>query len=223
MRKKKYEDKKNIILFGKKLREIRKQKGVSQEDLAYTTDLHLSQIGRIERGEINTSISFVFLFADTLGVQPADFFNFTESIKPNVINDNKDTFSLSKSADNYILSLINKMEPPQRLKSAFEEAFNNMIPEPRRLNSKDAIKNHSRPIELRSNQAVAYCERGIANYDLKNFADAIEDFSRAIQLKPDLTEAYSFRGIAKGAIGDFENAIKDLDRVKKLNSDLPKR
>ena len=68
--------KKRVKQFGQKLREIRKKKGVSQETLAYTTDLHLSQIGRIERGEINTSISFVFLFADTLGVLPAEFFDF---------------------------------------------------------------------------------------------------------------------------------------------------
>jgi len=59
-----------------KVREIRLQKGLSQEQLAYDTDLHLSQIGRIERGEINTSISFVFLFAKALKVQPGDFFNF---------------------------------------------------------------------------------------------------------------------------------------------------
>jgi transcriptional regulator with XRE-family HTH domain len=76
VRKSKYKDEKRIKQFGQKLREIRKEKGVSQEALAYTTDLHLSQIGRIERGEINTSISFVFLFADTLGVEPAEFFNF---------------------------------------------------------------------------------------------------------------------------------------------------
>jgi len=76
VRKSKYKDEKRIKEFGKKLREIRKGKGVSQEDLAYSTDLHLSQVGRIERGEINTSISFVFLFADTLGVKPAEFFDF---------------------------------------------------------------------------------------------------------------------------------------------------
>jgi transcriptional regulator with XRE-family HTH domain len=75
VRKTKYRDEKGIKSFGEKLREIRLSKGVSQETLAYSTDLHLSQIGRIERGEINTSISFVFLFAETLGVDPKDFFD----------------------------------------------------------------------------------------------------------------------------------------------------
>ena len=74
VRKAKYRDEEGIKAFGKKLREIRLEKGVSQESLAYSTDLHLSQIGRIERGEISTSISFVYLFAKTLGVEPKDFF-----------------------------------------------------------------------------------------------------------------------------------------------------
>lgn len=75
VRKAKYRDEEGIKAFGQRLREIRLEKGVSQESLAYSTDLHLSQIGRIERGEISTSISFVYLFAKTLGVEPKDFFN----------------------------------------------------------------------------------------------------------------------------------------------------
>lgn len=75
-RKPKYRDEKGLKSFGDRLREIRKEKGVSQEELAYKTELHLSQIGRIERGEIGCSISFVFLFAETLGVEPVDFFKF---------------------------------------------------------------------------------------------------------------------------------------------------
>lgn len=75
-RKPNYRDEEGLKSFGKRLKEIRVSKGVTQESLAYSTDLHLSQIGRIERGEIATSISFVFLFAKTLGVDPKEFFDF---------------------------------------------------------------------------------------------------------------------------------------------------
>lgn len=74
MAKTNYIDEDGIKAFGNKLREIRKQKGVSQEELCRRTDLQLSQVGRIERGEINTSISFVFLFARALNVEPKAFF-----------------------------------------------------------------------------------------------------------------------------------------------------
>jgi transcriptional regulator with XRE-family HTH domain len=75
-RKPNYKDEEGLKAFGKRLKEIRIAKGVTQESLAYSTDLHLSQIGRIERGEIGCSISFIFLFAKTLGVEPKDFFDF---------------------------------------------------------------------------------------------------------------------------------------------------
>ena len=65
-----------VKLFGKNLRTIRKLKGISQEELAYRTNLELSQIGRIERGVINTSISNVFIIAESLEVHPMQLFDF---------------------------------------------------------------------------------------------------------------------------------------------------
>ncbi|HPA36045.1 MAG TPA: helix-turn-helix transcriptional regulator, partial [Chitinophagales bacterium] len=58
------------------LKKIRKELGVSQEELGYRTGLELSQIGRIERGVINTSISNVFLIADALQIEPKELFDF---------------------------------------------------------------------------------------------------------------------------------------------------
>lgn len=67
---------KAIKAFGNHLRKLRKKLGISQEELAYRTELELSQIGRIERGVINTSISNVFLIAEVLDVPPKDLFDF---------------------------------------------------------------------------------------------------------------------------------------------------
>ncbi|MEI9911753.1 MAG: helix-turn-helix transcriptional regulator [Bacteroidota bacterium] len=53
-----------------------KKKGVSQEKLALETGFELSQIGRIERGEINTSISHVAAIAKVLKVNPEALFQF---------------------------------------------------------------------------------------------------------------------------------------------------
>ncbi len=65
-----------IKLFGKHLKSIRKSKDISQEELSYRTDLELSQIGRIERGVINTSISNLFLIADALEIPAKDLLDF---------------------------------------------------------------------------------------------------------------------------------------------------
>ncbi len=54
--------------FGKKLRELRKQIGISQEELGFRAGLHRTYIGSIERGEQNMSIQGVEKLAKAIGV-----------------------------------------------------------------------------------------------------------------------------------------------------------
>ncbi len=63
-----------ITQFGQRLRAIRLSKGISQEELAGRTGFELSQIGRIEKGTVNTSISHVSAIAKALKVEPSEFF-----------------------------------------------------------------------------------------------------------------------------------------------------
>lgn len=76
-------DEDGIKQFGKRLREVRIEQGFTQEDLAYSSELALSQIGRIERGVINTSLSTVFVIARTLNVDIKHLFDFTTPIDVN--------------------------------------------------------------------------------------------------------------------------------------------
>lgn len=75
-RKKYYKDEKFLKKFGLNLRAIRKAKQISQEELAGESGFELSQIGRIERGEVNTSISHVSAIAKALKVKPEELFQF---------------------------------------------------------------------------------------------------------------------------------------------------
>lgn len=62
---------KNIALvkaLGARIRELRLQRDMSQEDLANEADIPLSQIGRIERGENNPTISSLYVIAAALNV-----------------------------------------------------------------------------------------------------------------------------------------------------------
>ena len=61
-----------IKAVGKKIREIRKEKGLSQQKLADLCNLELSQINRIELGLVNTSISHIATIADIFGLAPKD-------------------------------------------------------------------------------------------------------------------------------------------------------
>ena len=44
------------ILIGVKIREIRKQSNINQENLALLADIDRSYMGRIERGEVNITV-----------------------------------------------------------------------------------------------------------------------------------------------------------------------
>jgi transcriptional regulator with XRE-family HTH domain len=62
----------NLLKIGKRIAEIRKQKGFSQEAFAAEAEMGRTYIGRIERGEQNISIQNLIQIALTLKVQVGD-------------------------------------------------------------------------------------------------------------------------------------------------------
>jgi transcriptional regulator with XRE-family HTH domain len=69
------EENKFLITFGKNLRLIRKSKGFTQENLANDMGIEISQISRIERGIINTSITTVKKISEVLKINPSQLFD----------------------------------------------------------------------------------------------------------------------------------------------------
>lgn len=65
-----------LIEFGKALREIRLAKGFTQEKLANELGVEISQISRIERGVINTSVVTVYQLAKILKIDVSELFDF---------------------------------------------------------------------------------------------------------------------------------------------------
>jgi transcriptional regulator with XRE-family HTH domain len=61
-----------ILKVGAKIREVRTQKNVTQEELANEVGTSYSQVNRTELGKINISISFLNKIALALGVDPKD-------------------------------------------------------------------------------------------------------------------------------------------------------
>ncbi|TGD57873.1 helix-turn-helix domain-containing protein [Flavobacterium humi] len=57
-----------LIKFGDRVREIRTQKGLSQEQLASLADVHRTYIGMIERAEKNITLININKIASALGV-----------------------------------------------------------------------------------------------------------------------------------------------------------
>ena len=60
-----------LVLFGKRLRELRLKRKLSQEKLAEIAELHRNYVGLMERGESNVSLLTLVALARALGVRPA--------------------------------------------------------------------------------------------------------------------------------------------------------
>lgn len=60
--------------FGKRLRELRKVKGFSQEALALACDLDRSYVGGVERGERNISLINIYKISEALGIPARSLF-----------------------------------------------------------------------------------------------------------------------------------------------------
>jgi transcriptional regulator with XRE-family HTH domain len=65
------------LKFGKSLRAIRKERGLSQEDLAHLVGLDRSYVGGVERGERNVSLENICRIARGLKIQPGTLMDFT--------------------------------------------------------------------------------------------------------------------------------------------------
>lgn len=63
-----------IIKVGNKVRQIRIEKNYSIERLSLKSGLSYSQLIRIEKGKINTSIYQLYIIAQNLEVNIEDFF-----------------------------------------------------------------------------------------------------------------------------------------------------
>jgi transcriptional regulator with XRE-family HTH domain len=57
-----------LIVFGDRVRELRKDKGLSQEELSFKADLHRTYIGMIERAEKNITLTNIEKIAKALDV-----------------------------------------------------------------------------------------------------------------------------------------------------------
>lgn len=62
-----------IKSFGKVLKELREERGITQEKLAHQMDSHFTHISRLENGHKQPTLVTIFKLAEILKVNPEDF------------------------------------------------------------------------------------------------------------------------------------------------------
>lgn len=63
-----------LIKFGQRIRELRKARNLSQEQLAELTGFHRNYIGMIERGERNPALVNIEIFANAFEMSLSELF-----------------------------------------------------------------------------------------------------------------------------------------------------
>ncbi len=61
-------------VVGRRVRVLRKAKGLSQEALAHEAGMAMRYLAGIERGEENPSLAFLVRLAEALGIEPGSLF-----------------------------------------------------------------------------------------------------------------------------------------------------
>ncbi|HEX5057652.1 MAG TPA: helix-turn-helix transcriptional regulator [Gammaproteobacteria bacterium] len=61
----------HLALFGRNVKTIRKEKGLSQEELASKAGVHRTYVGMIERGEKNITLTNILKLSGALKVSPS--------------------------------------------------------------------------------------------------------------------------------------------------------
>jgi len=64
-----------LIKFGNRVRDLRKENGLSQEQLSFKADLHRTYIGMIERAEKNITLVNIEKIANALNVNIKELFD----------------------------------------------------------------------------------------------------------------------------------------------------
>ncbi len=62
--------------FGLRLRKLRKEKGFSQDQFAFETEINVSTISRIERGIHNPRLVTLYQLAEALNIEVKELFDF---------------------------------------------------------------------------------------------------------------------------------------------------
>lgn len=66
------ESKEILIKFGHRVRQLRKESNLSQEELSFKADLHRTYIGMIERAEKNLTLINIEKIAKALNVEVSE-------------------------------------------------------------------------------------------------------------------------------------------------------
>jgi tetratricopeptide (TPR) repeat protein len=144
---------------------------------------------------------------------------------------------LSSDEDDSYSTHPSKSKRLAAIKIGYDKAKDNELPNPERnfkiQSSKEyfysafdkshngdyygAIADYTKAIELNPKYGLAFYNRGVSKFALKDNSGAIADYTKAIEINPNDYDAYSNRGVAKKNLQDYYGAIADYTKAIEIN------
>ena len=84
--------------------------------------------------------------------------------------------------------------------------------------AQEAISFFDKSIELKSDEYVAWYNRGITKMMINLYEDALPDFDKTLLLSPGYKKAYLNRGTVKKHLTDYDGAMEDYNLALKVDS-----
>jgi tetratricopeptide (TPR) repeat protein len=121
-----------------------------------------------------------------------------------------------KQYDHLSSAEIKKIKNPRDFLSALSSQGENFI---NLSNYEKAVECFDKALNLDSNSAGVWNDKGFALHFLGKYKEAIECYDNALRLKPDYIDALNDKGFALDKLGEHEKAIKCFDKAREI--DLP--
>jgi tetratricopeptide (TPR) repeat protein len=206
--------------FGTRLRELRKQVGLSQRELADKTGVHFSYLSKIESGVMPPPSTQVILrLAEVLNADKDELMLLAGKVPSDIaqILKNRQTLQMLRASH---------AQEKTKTKKEGIGIMRNMV-NYRRL-SKIAV-----PVILVCavaasvwfaspvvDTAAAFNEQGVFYNNKGEYQKATAAFTKAIELDPSLVITYSNRGWVYIQLGQYEEAIADCTKAIELDPSL---
>ncbi|HEX6126098.1 MAG TPA: TonB family protein [Pyrinomonadaceae bacterium] len=80
-----------------------------------------------------------------------------------------------------------------------------------------ALADYTKSLEMKSDNAAAYLNRGKTHYNLRSYDLSVKDFDKALELNPKDSVAFLNRGISHEKLGDANKAMVDFQKAVDLD------
>ncbi len=84
-------------------------------------------------------------------------------------------------------------------------------------NNNEKIKFYSKVLEINSEYADAYINRGNSYCHLMENDKAIKDYNKALEINPEIADAFYNRGIVYINLNEYDKAIKDFNKTLEID------